>query len=61
MNYRNLFEEAQILDAHTGIPGEFVWLPYGWKIRSLYVEKIKKILESVGYQEWHFTDFLSEK
>ncbi len=54
-----LYKDAGILDKNTGIPWEFVWYPYGWKIRNLYVEKIRGILESNWYNEWHFPDFLS--
>lgn len=59
MDYKKLFEDTSILNPDTKVPGEFNWYPYGWKIRNLYVGKIRNILEKAGYEEWHFTDFLS--
>lgn len=58
MKYETLYRDAKILDSETGIPGEFVWYPYGWKMRNLYVERIRELLEEQAFQEWHFTDFL---
>lgn len=57
--YDDLYKDAGILDKNTGIPWEFVWYPFGWKIRNLYVEKIRQLLELNWYNEWHFPDFLS--
>ena len=61
MDYKRLFNDANILDIRTNIPWEFVRYPFWWKIRNLYVEYIKNELEKDSYEEWHFTDFLWKK
>lgn len=61
MDYKKLFNDTYILDTRTNIPWEFVWYPFWWKIRNLYVEYIKNQLESHTYEEWHLADFLWKK
>ena len=51
---------AGIADYSYPLKGCGVWLPYGWKLRMLIIDLIRKMLEETGHQETYFPMLIPE-
>ncbi len=49
--YNEILDKAKILDIRYPVKGLYVWFQYGFKIRRLVLENIRKILENSGHDE----------
>ncbi|MEE9564132.1 MAG: hypothetical protein V3V63_00275 [Candidatus Hydrothermarchaeaceae archaeon] len=49
--YNDIIERAQILDIRYPIKGNYVWFPYGFKVRKHVLNVIRGILDETGNEE----------
>jgi len=56
-----IIDKAGILDIRYPIKGTYVWLPYGFKLRNLILEKLRALLEEKGHREVLFPLLIPEQ
>lgn len=58
--YNEIIERAQILDIRYPIKGNYVWFPYGFKVRKHVLNVIRGILDETGNEEALFPLLIPE-
>lgn len=58
--FRNIIDEAGILDYRYPVKGFGVWLAYGFKLRNHVLKKIRKLLDETGHEEMLFPTLIPE-
>jgi len=58
--YNDIIEKAQILDIRYPVKGNYVWFPYGFKVRKHVIRILRGILDSKGHEEALFPLLIPE-
>ena len=58
--YNDIIERAQILDIRYPVKGNYVWFPYGFKVRKHVLEVLRGILDATGHEEALFPLLIPE-
>lgn len=58
--FRHILIDAEILDYRYPIKGCGVWLPYGFKIRKLVTQLLRKLHDATGHNEVQFPTMVTE-
>ena len=58
--YNDIIEKAQILDIRYPIKGNYVWFPYGFKVRKHVLRILRGILDATGHEEALFPLLIPE-
>ncbi|MBU2560539.1 proline--tRNA ligase [archaeon] len=58
--YNDIIERAQILDIRYPVKGNYVWFPYGFKVRKHVLRVLRSLLDATGHQEALFPLLIPE-
>ncbi len=59
--YNDIIERAQILDIRYPVKGNYVWFPYGFKVRRHVLDVLRGILDATGHEEALFPLLIPEQ
>ena len=57
---RTAFDRADILVDTHDVAWSHTYLPFWWQLRNRYIELIRSLMDWIGYDEWNFSDLISE-
>lgn len=53
-NFLNLLVRVELIDNRYPVKGCYIWLPFGFKFKEIFFEKIEKSLNEIGYLRYQF-------
>lgn len=59
--YNDIIERAQILDIRYPVKGNYVWFPYGFKVRKHVLRVLRRLLDETGHEEALFPLLIPEQ